>query len=358
MSAEKPKSQFVRYERYALSTAKKGSVKGRATQKSTVWGVCNEANRMDGYTSHIERESPTPFVVMFGANPLAVAANLAEVAKVAKAPDGRKFSKNENCMVGGVASFPTAMGEGYDPFLDPEFVAWCDATIEHLQKVYGGSLRSVILHTDERHPHLHFYAHNDIGKDGVWKPIEGLDPSKDAEKKLYKELGRDEFKKSGQIVRKATTEALEGWQKGFWEGAYKALGYVQKLGARDRRLQKQPKEVRELSEKLTKLNEELASAKAEKESAKELTEKAKALWGATDKAKGGVVAFHEEVKAKEKVAEELIACYKEHLQKMVEVLREAEIRKDLALVKFLTPKLAQFREVLKQHERLAHTPTP
>lgn len=355
MSAEKPLSQFVRYERYALTTAKKGSVKGRTTQKSTVWGVCNEANRMDGYTSHIVRESPTPFVVMFGQTPLAVAANLAEIAKVAKDSNGKKFSSKENCMVGGVASFPTAMGEGYDPFADLAFVEWCDATIEHLKKVYGGSLRSVILHTDENHPHLHFYAHNDMGKDGVWKPLEGLDPSKDAEKKLYKELGRDEFKKSGQLVRKTTIEALVGWQKDFWEGAYKALGYVQKLGARDRRMQKQPKEVRELSEKLTKLNEELASARAEKEFARELTDKAKALWGATEKAKMGVQAYHEEVKAKEKEAEELIASYKEHLKELVDMLRDAEIRKDLALVKFLTPKIAKFRDVLKEHER---SPTP
>lgn len=64
---------------------------------------------------------------------------------------GRKLRKDALCLVAGVVSMPE----------DTTQQAWesfrADA-VGHLQQKYGDRLQTVIEHTDESHPHLHFYV--------------------------------------------------------------------------------------------------------------------------------------------------------------------------------------------------------
>ncbi len=57
-------------------------------------------------------------------------------------------------MLAGVASYPRD-GTEYD--------YWKKASVAWLQLEFGDGLRTVVEHTDEAHPHLHFYVVNPVG---------------------------------------------------------------------------------------------------------------------------------------------------------------------------------------------------
>ena len=70
---------------------------------------------------------------------------------------GRKMREDAAVLLAGVASFPRDAANK-----DPElYKKWESLTVEYLQKKYGDNLRSVVMHNDEEHPHLHFYVYSD-----------------------------------------------------------------------------------------------------------------------------------------------------------------------------------------------------
>jgi hypothetical protein len=132
--------QFIHISSYSSQASKKS--KSSACVKSTV----SEADRKPSYTHHIkEVEAP---IILFGCSPTA-AGDLAEAWG-----KQNKIRKDGHVLLAGVIS------------VNAEFERWDDyklTCIEWLQEKYGDRLQSVVEHTDEDHPHLHFFV---IPRDG------------------------------------------------------------------------------------------------------------------------------------------------------------------------------------------------
>ena len=136
--------QFIHVESYSRTPPKKGKTGGHS-----VASVVNEATREPNSIPHID--DPKPPVYIYG-KPLETLEKACEdwAASMTDAK-GRKLRKDALCLVAGVVSMPE----------DTTQQAWesfrADA-VGHLQQKYGDRLQTVIEHTDESHPHLHFYV--------------------------------------------------------------------------------------------------------------------------------------------------------------------------------------------------------
>lgn len=141
--------QFIHVEAYSR-TAGAGKAGGRS-----MGNVLDEADRKEGNCPHIDPEKlADPDLapeVLYGyslENVEKIANKWAEQAKDAR---GHALRKDGHCLLGGIISFPREEGqEAWNSFKT-------DAT-KWLKKEYGNSLRSVVEHKDESHPHLHFYC--------------------------------------------------------------------------------------------------------------------------------------------------------------------------------------------------------
>ena len=136
--------QFIHVESYSRSSPKKGKNGGHS-----VASVVNEAIREPNSIPHID--DPKPPVYIYG-KPLESLEETCEnwAASMSDAK-GRKLRKDALCLVAGVVSMPEdTTPEAWESFRS-------DA-VGHLQKKYGDRLQTVIEHTDESHPHLHFYV--------------------------------------------------------------------------------------------------------------------------------------------------------------------------------------------------------
>ncbi|MER1968787.1 hypothetical protein [Castellaniella sp. GW247-6E4] len=140
--------QFVHIEGYA----RRGSQQRKnGKMQSRKWGVRDivaEAEREPDACRHVE--SPQPPVLLDGAMPSQAEAMAHAWAETAIDAKGRKLRTDGLCFSAGIISLPKEMEDDW-----PQFRA---ATVHWLWEQYGKRLRSVVEHTDEEHPHLHFYA--------------------------------------------------------------------------------------------------------------------------------------------------------------------------------------------------------
>lgn len=136
--------QFIHVESYSRTPPKKGKTGGHS-----VASVVNEAIREPNSIPHID--DPKPPVYIYG-KPLESLEETCETwAASMTDAKGRKLRKDALCLAAGVVSMP----EDTTPEAWATFRA--DA-VGHLQQKYGDRLQTVIEHTDESHPHLHFYV--------------------------------------------------------------------------------------------------------------------------------------------------------------------------------------------------------
>lgn len=135
--------QFIHINSYSLVTPKKAKEGGHSVRS-----IVGEANREPGNHPHVT--NPQPPVLLHG-KPLELLESTCETwASSMTDAQGRKLRKDALCLVAGVVSAPAEIGEGWQAFRD-ESVAW-------LLKKYGDRLQTVVEHTDEDQPHLHFYV--------------------------------------------------------------------------------------------------------------------------------------------------------------------------------------------------------
>lgn len=134
------------------------------------------------------------------------------------AVDGRGHALRADglAMAAGVASLPAEQAEDWPRFRE--------ATVAWLREQYGERLRSVVEHTDEAHPHLHFYAVPLPGE-----RFEVLHPGRLAASKKAQQGG----KKGAQNAE--YKKAMVGWQDGFQNAVAAHFGLV-RLGPGRRRL--------------------------------------------------------------------------------------------------------------------------
>ena len=154
----------------------------------SVASIAAEAERQRGACPHIKK--PEPPEILYGMSPTQAAEAAAKWAEEAKDSIGRKLRKDGLCLLAGVISLPRDLEKAWELYAI-DSVRW-------LKKEYGDRLLSVVEHTDEPHPHLHFYVVPKKGErfsavhDG-YLAAEGLGygTKKGERNKAYKEAMRD-----------------------------------------------------------------------------------------------------------------------------------------------------------------------
>lgn len=136
--------QFIHVESYSRSTPKKGKTGGHS-----VSSVVNEATREPNSIPHID--DPKPPTYLYGKPLEQLEGTCNEWAASRTDAKGRKLRKDALCLLSGVVSMPAeTTPEAWEKFkLD---------AVEYLKAKYGDRLETVVEHTDEDHPHLHFYV--------------------------------------------------------------------------------------------------------------------------------------------------------------------------------------------------------
>jgi len=217
-------AQFARVESFGLVASKQAKTK---KNKSTVEGVCGEAARIEGFTSHIE--APEPADVVFGINPMDLYKQIQSRFKaqnLERKEAGKKTRQKDSLLMSaGVFSYP---GQ-----LDDDFFAWQADCIDYLKKEYGDKFKSAVVHaTDESHPHLHFFLcdFKTLAVDG------GLDPAKTDQRK------QRVLKDGTNIGQQA---AYKAFQDRFQAAVGVKYGHARKIGSRDR-IHAPPRVVRQI----------------------------------------------------------------------------------------------------------------
>lgn len=136
-------NQFIRINSYSLVTPKKAKEGGHSVRS-----IVGEANRIPGNHPHVKE--PLPPVLLHGKSLDDLEQTCESWAASMTDAKGRKLRKDALCLVAGVVSAPAEIGDGWQAFRD--------ASVEWLKKKYGDQLQTVIEHTDEDQPHIHFYV--------------------------------------------------------------------------------------------------------------------------------------------------------------------------------------------------------
>ena len=145
--------QFIRAEVYA----RRASTNPKSKSAYNIDDIIGEALRDEGHCPHVEKPEPPRYLFGSEAGTRAILGRVKENALQYRDPVGRKMREDAAVLLAGVASFPRAAANK-----DPElYKKWESLTVEYLQKKYGDNLRSVVMHNDEEHPHLHFYVYSD-----------------------------------------------------------------------------------------------------------------------------------------------------------------------------------------------------
>jgi hypothetical protein len=200
--------QFLHLESYARRA---GSGKAAGHDLAS---IVAEAERAPDACPHVS--APKPPVIHHGCTPAEAAQRAAEWAESARDSLGRKLRIDGLCLAAGVVSFPKERVS--------EWPAYRSAAIDWMRGKYGERLLSVIEHTDEEHPHLHFYC--------VPLPGERFEEVHPGRKASAEAKARKE-KKGAQ--NSAYQAAMREWQDDFHEKVASAHGLT-RLGPRRRRL--------------------------------------------------------------------------------------------------------------------------
>ena len=154
--------QFIHVDSYGregsvqskTTVNKKGISVTTSTKAMSARDILAEQWREDGACAHIE--NPRKPGLLYGISPLEVLPIIDEWADQTKDAQGRKLRKDGHCVLIGVASLPRDMEDNF-----PEFA---EDTLIWLKEKYGDRLKSVVVHDDEDHPHLHFSVVPNIGE--------------------------------------------------------------------------------------------------------------------------------------------------------------------------------------------------
>ena len=154
--------QFIHVDSYGregstqtkTSMDKHGAKVTTTTKSRSASDILNEQWRVDGACPHIE--NPRKPGLLYGVEAEEVLPIMNQWADQAKDAQGRKLRKDGHCILIGVASLPRSMEDNF-----PEFA---EDTLIWLKEKYGDRLKSVVVHDDEAHPHLHFSVVPNIGE--------------------------------------------------------------------------------------------------------------------------------------------------------------------------------------------------
>jgi hypothetical protein len=154
--------QFVHVESYSRSTPKRASTVNKKTGKASakasghcVKYIVDEAIREANSIPHIDQPQPPEYV--YGAPLEELEAACDAWADSVRDARGHATRKDALCLAAGVVSAPKD--------ITPEaWEAFKRDSVQWLKDKYGATLRTVIAHHDESHPHLHFYCVPELGQ--------------------------------------------------------------------------------------------------------------------------------------------------------------------------------------------------
>ena len=202
--------QFLHLESYA----RHGSKQHGQPRKWSAREIAAEAMREPDACPHVAQ--PQPPKVLHGCTPAEAAKMAHDWADDSKDARGRKLRADGLALAAGVVSLPSEQAKDWPRFRE--------ATVAWLKQQYGERLRSVVEHTDEAHPHLHFYAVPLPGE-----RFEVLHPGRQAAAKKAQQGA----KKGAQNA--AYKAAMVGWQDDFAAAVAADFGLA-RLGPARRRL--------------------------------------------------------------------------------------------------------------------------
>ena len=175
--------QFLHLESYA----RHGSKQHGQPRKWSAREIAAESMREPDACPHVAR--PQPPKVLHGCTPAEAAKLAHDWADGSKDAKGRKLRADGLALAAGVVSLPSEQRQDWPRFRE--------ATVAWLREQYGERLRSVVEHTDEAHPHLHFYAVPLPGE-----RFEVLHPGRQAAaKKAQQGAKKGSLQKTEKIVR-------------------------------------------------------------------------------------------------------------------------------------------------------------
>lgn len=209
-------AQFVHIETYGKKSAKRAEKGGNHrsdVKQTTSGGVLAEARREQGFTSHIEQ--PAEPVLLYGVDVVEVEKLTEDYSLNSYTTDKngkqKKLRSDASILLAGVVSIKQEDSEIWDEYKKD--------SIEFLKNKYGDNLKSVIEHTDESQPHIHFYV---VG--GIGEKLADLHDGKKAVSLL-------KDKKDQQI---AYTTAMTEFQNDFYNSVSKKYG-LDRLGKNPRK---------------------------------------------------------------------------------------------------------------------------
>jgi hypothetical protein len=150
--------QFIRIEAYAAVSGASQQLGRQADDSSakrirpSMMQIIAEAFRVESASPHVS--FPTVPKLMFGLPQNELELHLNQLKASGKDKLGRKTRRDALLLLAGVASYPQneAVAD------QKSFEHWLTITISFLKTKYGENLKSIVLHTDEANPHIHFFC--------------------------------------------------------------------------------------------------------------------------------------------------------------------------------------------------------
>ena len=214
--------QFIHYDGYGRegstqtkTVTKKNGDKITTTKKvRSLREILEEQDRVEEACPHIAE--PRKPGLLYGVPPLEVLKLAEDWAETATDARGHKLRKDGNVCLVGVISLPREMEDDFPKFAEESLI--------FLKEKYGDRLKSVIVHDDEAHPHLHFSVVPRVGErfDDIHEGIKAKNQAK-----------KEGQKAGAQNI--AYIEAMRNFQDNFSEKVAMKYGLT-RLGPARRRL--------------------------------------------------------------------------------------------------------------------------
>mgnify|MGYP000892682534 CR=1 FL=1 len=244
-----PGYQFIHVAQYGrrpskrvTTTDKRGITQSRGG-RWTMQEVADEALRDTSATPHVE--TPAAPTYGRGAGLRGWIDAIAALADAAKDSRGHKLRADRNLIVAGVASFPVPVRDLVNGANDGGLRRWIARTVAHLEREFA-SLGPVLLHVDESHPHLHFYAGPVATQHAFGFGLGAPHPGDVARAAAQGGESSAEAKKRGN---EAYRRALRKFQDRYFENVGLPCGQA-RLGPRRRRLDRHEWKVEQVTAEL------------------------------------------------------------------------------------------------------------
>lgn len=150
---------FARTARAEKTVSKAGGKTRTQARKSSASDAAAEAMRIESHSEHVE--NPQPPKIVFGEDPRLVVAKIEELADTLKDKSGRKLRSDAQVLAVIVSSHPTLSSDLSDSEKRKSVDDWIEDTTDFAKQKYGHQLKSVVLHEDESHPHVHIFLQPD-----------------------------------------------------------------------------------------------------------------------------------------------------------------------------------------------------